>query len=254
MTEKEKLALAKKYIDYLARGFNPLNNEPVDNNDIVRNERISRCFMYVSEVLGQVIEKGIAEDRSFSYKKAEKAKKQEFYISYEDRKKFVFSDEPLTSTEIAVALSSLIDTEKYKDLKGVAINEWLAGRGFLKETVDYYGKKRYVNSDEGIKIGITSEQRLSKYNTTYQIVKFTKSAQEFIIDNLDGVIEHNNIRKEIQKAEKIGNSYKKNKFSNLMEEVIYDLYCAGATAEEIASTTDSDINIIISNMKKMNLI
>ncbi|MBR5437380.1 MAG: hypothetical protein IKV21_00535, partial [Clostridia bacterium] len=69
MTEKDKIKLAKKYIDYLSRGFNPLDESPVRNDDIVRNERISRCLMYVSEILGQVIEKGIVQEKDFSYKK-----------------------------------------------------------------------------------------------------------------------------------------------------------------------------------------
>lgn len=255
MTENEKLQLAKKYIDYLSRGFNPLDESPVSNNDVIRNERISRCLVYVSGVLGEVIEKGIAEERQFSYKKAEKQKKEEFYITQQERAKFIFSDEPLTSTEIAVGLSSIIDSEKYRDLKGVAINEWLAGMGFLKEELDYNGRKRYVNTDEGISIGITSEQRLSKYNTPYQVVKFTKAAQEFVIDNLDGIIEHNNVRKAVQKAEKEERKYakSKNKFGDLLDEVIAELHFAGATASEIADTTEQDINYIIQRMKVLNL-
>lgn len=257
MTEKEKLQLAKKYIDYLARGFNPIDESPVNNDDIVRNIRISKCLLYVSEVLAEVIEKGIAEGKSFSYRKPEKIKKEDFNISYDDRKKFIFSDEPLTSTEIAVGLSSIVDSSRYKDLKGVVINEWLAGMGFLIGETDYNGKIRYKNSDDGLSIGITSEQRFSKYNTPYQVVKFTKKAQEFIIDNLDGIIEHNRVRAAMRNADKLEKSYQKsrNKYSgDILDEVIRDLHMAGGTPDDIANVTDQDVRYIEERMRYLKLI
>ncbi len=159
MTEKEKMALAKKYLDYLARGFNPLDESPVRNDDIVRNERISRCLLYVSDVLGEVIEKGIGQEKDFSYKKPEKVKKEEFYLSQEDRKKFIFSDRPLTVTEIATGLSSLRDEMKYRDLKGVAINEVLFEMGFLCEETGFNGKVSYAPTEEGLSLGIIREKK-----------------------------------------------------------------------------------------------
>ncbi len=239
MTEKEKMILAKKYLDYLSRGFNPLDESPIRNDDIVRNERISRCLMYVSEVLGEVIEKGMGQDKEFSYKKPEKVKKEEFYLSEEDRKCFIFSDKPLTSTEIATGLSSIRDEVKYRDLKGVAINEVLFQMGFLCEETGYNGRVSYVPTEEGLSLGIIKEKRLSQYNTVYFINLFTKPAQQFIIDNLDAVIEHNRTRKIMQKAKRQENkALKKYGSKDIVDEIIADLHNAGATVDEIVSSTD----------------
>ncbi len=57
MTELETLERAKMYIDKLANGINPLNDEPVKDDDIVNNIRISRCLFYVSNILKNVIER-----------------------------------------------------------------------------------------------------------------------------------------------------------------------------------------------------
>ena len=56
MTELEKIAYAKSFIDKLANGINPLDDTPVSENDIVNNVRISRCLFYISEILDRVIE------------------------------------------------------------------------------------------------------------------------------------------------------------------------------------------------------
>lgn len=255
MTEKEKMALARKYIDYLARGFNPLDESPVRNDDIVRNERISRCLLYVSDVLGEVIEKGIGQQKEFSYKKSEKIKKEEFYLSEESRKKFIFSERPLTVTEIATGLSSLRDEERYRDLKGVAINEALLQMGFLREEPGFNGKISLVPTDEGAALGIIRDKRISQQSFVYFVNLFTVPAQQFVIDNLDYVIEHNRARKVMQKAKRQENKMlKKYGRRDILDEVIADLYNAGSTVEEIIDSTEIERDIVISKMKAMNML
>ncbi len=255
MTEKEKMLRAKKYIDYLARGFNPLDESPVSNDDIIRNERISRCLIYVSEVLGAVIEKGIVQDKVFSYKKPERVKKEEFYLSEEERKGFVFSDKPLTVTEIAIGLSSLRNEVKYRDLKGVSINEVLMQMGFLCQEENFGGKLTYIPTDEGLSLGIIKDKRLSQNNFTYFVNLFTVPAQQFIIDNLDVVIEHNRTRKIMQKAKRQEKkALEKYGSKDIADEVIADLYNAGATVDEIIYSTDLDRETVLRRMKAMKMI
>ena len=54
MTELEKIAYAKSFIDKLANGINPINEEVVPDDDLINNVRISRCLFYVSEILERV--------------------------------------------------------------------------------------------------------------------------------------------------------------------------------------------------------
>ena len=61
MTELERIAYAKSFIDKLANGINPLEDTPIPEDDIVNNVRLSRCFFYVSDLLRQVY-----DDRSVS--------------------------------------------------------------------------------------------------------------------------------------------------------------------------------------------
>lgn len=76
MTEKEKIAYAKTFIDKLANGINPIDDSPVSESDVVNNVRIARCFFFVSDILRQAIE----SDGAFSVKKAQK---QDFDVTEE---------------------------------------------------------------------------------------------------------------------------------------------------------------------------
>ncbi len=254
MTEKEKLQLAKKYIDYLARGFNPLDESPVSNDDVVRNIRISKCLLYVSEVLDEVIEKGIGEKRVY-YNRESKPTKEEFNISYEDRERFVFSSRAMTVSEIAGGISELVDAEKVKPLKATVINEWLLRNGFLYEE-ERIGKKHKLPTEEGKSIGINEVEIISQAGIPYKRVTHSIESQRFIIDNLDSIIEYNSVRKDIKKAEKAEKKYfnSRSKYSaDMLDEVICDLHMAGATPDDIANMTDMDLRYINERMTYLKL-
>ena len=51
MEDFDVLCRAKMYIDKLANGINPLDNQPLKEDDVVNNVRLSRCFFYVADVL-----------------------------------------------------------------------------------------------------------------------------------------------------------------------------------------------------------
>ena len=63
MTELEKIAYAKTYIEKLANGINPLTDQPVPDADSINNVRISRCLFYVSDLLRQIVENGGVSQR-----------------------------------------------------------------------------------------------------------------------------------------------------------------------------------------------
>ncbi len=256
MTEKEKLQLAKKYIDYLARGFNPLDESPVNNDDIVRNIRISKCLLYVSEVLDEVIEKGINNNAQPYYRREKKPAKEEFNISYDNRERFLFSSRPLTVSEIANGISELIDTEKVNPLKATVINEWLLQNGFLYEEVRN-GKSHKLVTEEGRLIGINEVEIISKAGIPYKRITHSIESQQFIIDNLDSIIEYNALRKSIKKAQKAEKKYlnKNSKFTgDILDEVICDLHAAGATVDDIVNMTDQDSRYIEERMRFLKLI
>lgn len=88
MTEVEKIAYARNYIQKLANGIDPLTGKEVPDSDIINNVRISRCLFYVSDVLGQVVENGGISPRK------RKGHKQPFQLDHQAREAFRYSQAP----------------------------------------------------------------------------------------------------------------------------------------------------------------
>jgi len=180
MTELEKIAYAKSYIDKLANGINPLDDTPIPDGDVVNNVRLSRCFFYVSDILRQVYERG-------GMTKPKRIPKIPFSVSPEQLEKFEYSDTPIAVSEISKRIYAMAGNENMEKVSYSQINQWLLNIGMLY-LYDFGGRKPVKRpTEEGKKIGITVESRLGRYGE-YQVVLYNEDAQHFILDNLDAVI------------------------------------------------------------------
>ena len=179
MTELEKIAYAKSFIDKLANGINPLDDTPIPDNDIANNVRLSRCFFYVSDILRQVYENG-------GVTKPKRAPKIPFAVTLEQLEKFEYSAEPIAVSEIAKRIYAMADNENMEKVSYRQINQWLLNIGLLY-LHDFGGKKPVKRpTEEGKQIGITVETRMGRYGE-YQVVLYNEGAQRFILDNLEAV-------------------------------------------------------------------
>lgn len=182
MTEVEKIAYARSYIQKLANGIHPVTGQEVPEGDVVNHVRISRCLFYVADVLGQVVENGGVSPRK------RKARKLPFQLDYQAREAFQYSEVPIPISEIARRINELIQPEEMTKLSYRHIVEWLIDLGLLVVTSDDSGKMIRRPTSSGEDLGITVEQRQSPRGP-YSVVVYSKAAQEFILDNLDGAIE-----------------------------------------------------------------
>ena len=58
MTDLEVMQRAKKYMDRLAQGIDPITGNEMPEDSLLNNVRLARCFFYVSGILQQVIDNG----------------------------------------------------------------------------------------------------------------------------------------------------------------------------------------------------
>ena len=180
MTELEKIAYAKNFIDKLANGINPIDDTPVKEDDVINNVRLSRCFFYVSEVLNQVIENGGVNPPA-------KVHRERFSLSAEAVQAFEYSAAPLPVSEIAKRISALKDDPNMRNLSAQSITGWLVSIGMLY--VLRVDEKTTVKrpTEEGIRLGISTEARHGQYGD-YTAVLYSEAAQHFIVDNIDAII------------------------------------------------------------------
>ena len=183
MDEIEKITKAKMYIEKLANGENPINNQKVADNDVVNNIEVTRCLFYVANILGDIVRN-----------KGKLPVKVPFTVSQEQLDKFEFSETPITISEICKRLNSLVDSNYVMQLKLNCITEWLVSIEILYNDISSSGKKRKLPTENGINMGIIREQRISQYGP-YEAVLYDLNAQHFIVDNLDAIIKYKNISK-----------------------------------------------------------
>ena len=187
MNENEKLLKAKSYLDKLANGINPITNELASENDTINNIHISRCLFYVSDVLRNLI-----ENNNNPQKK--KNNKIPFSVTPQQLADYVFDDNPITVTEITKKLNNLIDTEEMKGIKTTSITNWLIKINMLEYFADENGKNHKIPTENGIQLGITTQERLGMYGS-YKVVLYDSNVQQFILDNIDTIAYYNTQKK-----------------------------------------------------------
>lgn len=246
MTEIEKIERAKMYIEKLANGIDPITDTNIPEGDVVNNIRIARCFFYVAEILGKVIEQGGLEEH-FVERGSRKIIKAPFSLTAEQADRFEFSLSPISASEICQRLGAVIDTQNVKNLSASNIFSWLESIGALiKEETDN-GNKRTV-TQSGVDIGIVSETRISSNGNSYTSILFNKEAQLFIIDNTAAIANHAAEKKEERKANK-GEPWTRGD-----ELLLIKMYEDGYTVRQMSQTLKRTCGGVRGKMKKMGLV
>lgn len=236
MTELEMINRAKTYIDKLANGVNPLTDEPVSENDIVNNVRISRCFFYISDLLRRFAEGGFPEA-------AKKGKKQPFIITEEQRKRFEFSETPISVSEIARRFNAAVNTEGAVQMRYSGITFWLIESGLLSVDSREDGREVKLPTAAGMELGISQEVR-SGANGSYTVVVYNENAQRYIVDNIDAILEAEKLRFKMQGMP----------WSQAEDEFLEEQAARGIPVYDIALALKRNISSVRARTKKLGLV
>lgn len=236
MTELEMINRAKTYIDKLANGVNPLTDEPVSENDIVNNVRISRCFFYISDLLRRFAEGGFPEA-------AKKGKKQPFIITEEQRKRFEFSETPISVSEIARRFNAAVNTEGAVQMRYSGITFWLIESGLLSVDRREDGREVKLPTAAGMELGISQEVR-SGANGSYTVVVYNENAQRYIVDNIDAILEAEKLRFKMQGMP----------WSQAEDEFLAEQAARGIPVYDIALALKRNISSVRARTKKLGLV
>jgi hypothetical protein len=179
MTELETMQRAKMYLDKLAQGIDPITNQEVPEDSVLNNVRLARCFFYVSDVLGKVIDNGGMIGG--------KPKLQAFSVSADQLAQVRISQEPVRVTQLVDMISEAVDNPQMKKLSTTTITNWLMERGFLEKQIGADGKSRRVPTHNGLMLGLSTETRQGQYGE-YQAVFYNAAAQRFVLDHLPSIL------------------------------------------------------------------
>lgn len=178
MADVEKLRKVKQYIDSLAEGLNPFTGQPLPEEDIVNDVRVSRSLFLASSFLQEQMQ-GTAAKKT--------GKKQAFRLSLKERERVEFSTQPIPASELARRMNDVVGTQDCKKINYRQITDWLVEVGMLKLVENTAGTQRRRPTDSGEKLGISADNRVGQYGP-YQVVLYSEDAQRFIVDNVDAIV------------------------------------------------------------------
>ena len=168
-----KLDVAIKYVERLADGCNPVNNVPLENEDILNNPNIIRCMYFIKDVLEEVRRNG-----GVIGGKAGKAPTFPFPIEVLDE--FAYTEDK-SITHVLNQIYEPIEDMNVKKISVTKVTAALKEEGYLlDEPNPETGKTRKIPSEKGKQLGIYLVER--EYNgRMYESVTYNKKAQEYVV-------------------------------------------------------------------------
>ena len=172
--EQSKLDVAIKYVERIADGCNPVNNVPLENDDILNNPNIIRCMYFIKNVLEEVQRNG-----GMIGGKVGKEPVLPFPIEILDS--FIYVED----TSITHVLNQVYEPIANMNVKKVSVTKvtaTLKEEGYLlDEPNPETGKTRKVPSMRGRELGIYTVER--EYNgRMYESVIYNQNAQRYVVE------------------------------------------------------------------------
>lgn len=166
---------AKTYIDQLAKGIDPISGNMVGEDAVLQQERLKKCFAYVSQVLENVVKQEESRENP--------PPREGFYITSEQLAVAPISDDPVKLSKFCSGISDFVKNTSPKHLEESLVEQWLLEQGYLEETED----GQYIASEKGKEMGmetIGGLTEISKKSFTY----YTSEAQHFILKHLEEIV------------------------------------------------------------------
>lgn len=239
--EIDKLQRAKLYIDKLAKGIDPITEYQIHNESVLNNERLSKCFAYVSEVLQKVINNGGLYINN-------NHQKVEFFLTGNQKNDLINLDTHMFFSEFIKKVNEITQGNNCGRLKYRRVKEWLSDQGFLLTYTDETNNRRKKVTIKGESIGIRGEMRDSNRGP-YQVIFLNSEAQSYIIQNIDNILQN----KKSFKLEKAA-EYQGTPWSKAHEDILVDLFKKQVPVDEIAVTLKRTETGIRARLKKLGLI
>ena len=194
MEKNELIERAKVYLEMLCGCVHPVTGEAIPDGSAFMDERVKRCFSFISQILDEYVELSQRVGKLESEKEKTTVvipKKQEFSITQEQCDSIRLSKEPLTVLAFMKNVNSVIDSDSMEKLTSTRINKWLTKRGLVttEKVQAVVSKTVYKPSDAALKLGIVEEETVDKKSGEVKAqIKLGEGAQLFIIENLEEII------------------------------------------------------------------
>lgn len=195
MDRAELVERAKMYLQLLSNGVHPVTGASVPGDSAFVDPKVKRCFAFITEILDEYVElkeKVEQLERDKDKNTIVVAQKQAFSITPEQCEGIRLSKEPVSVLSFMKNINAAIDTDTTEKLSSTRVNKWLVNRGLVttQKVQTITSKTVYKPSEIAVKIGITEEAVVDQNSGEVKTqIKLGESAQLFIIENLEDIIQ-----------------------------------------------------------------
>lgn len=194
MEKLQVIQRAKSYMDMLSNGIDPISGELVKNDSTLQQERLQKCFSFVSEILDEIIKtNGIvtlpATEFSHGYEAVKK--KSVFSLNQQQRNSIRVTNNPIIPSAFIKNINSVVDSDNMEKLSLTTINKWLLKQGYLTESKvpTVINKNVKTVTPLSTQIGVIEQTVVDpKTGEAKTQLLFSRQAQEFILDNIESIL------------------------------------------------------------------
>lgn len=179
MTELEKIAYAKSFIDKLAAGVDPTDGSPVPEGDVAARSRVVGCFSYVSDILGRLVDHPDAVTDLY--------RAPEWRVTPKVLAAIECSDRYVSLSSFANRIDCALCSQRKFTVH--PINAWLMANGYLEEIQSAQGRSLKRPTQKGIDNGFLIEQRVSDTGRITLAIRLNYFAQCCIRDHLGQIVD-----------------------------------------------------------------
>ena len=198
MDKRRVIQHAQTYMDMLSNGIDPISGEPVPEDSTLQQERLKKCFSFVSEILNELIQNNgvvsLSENQTAPTGGAEtsgmSAPVPEPIVSITPQQvqRIEVSNAPILPSAFVKRIGSAVDASTKKKLSLARINKWLLKQGYLADTKvpTIVNKTVKVATPMAAQIGVVEHYVVDKKTGEAKPqLFFTREAQEFILRNIN---------------------------------------------------------------------
>jgi len=186
--EKKLCDVSIKYLERLLSGHNPVNNTVIEDDTVLMDDNVQRCFSFIVDILGRIT----ADSEISSNPVPREVKKKDIQVlTYRPNSDEIISkmvqdrEVPMAEMEglISSYLSELFE-EEVKKISATRISNWLVDKGYLARVEEDNGHHYREATENGLLIGMTNNVVQNGDAGYYMQYRFTPKAQRFVFENL----------------------------------------------------------------------
>lgn len=218
----KKLDIAITYVNRMAEGKNPINNFSIDDDTVLNNPNVIRCMYFIKEILEEVKHnEGYIGKRT----KPKKSERAEFPLN--ELKRFSYTGDAHI-TYFVKQINELVDCGIYKKINYKLVVRWLLKNNLLQEVFDERSNTfKKCPTEEGLQLGIRLNKKYTDGGQIYESVVYNKTAQEFIIKNMEQILNYDNEYSDSQVGAKTEEYHYLDFVSNKSKEFVINLVKQG---------------------------